>query len=219
MTSADARLGDSLNQYLDELAGNEFHPRDGRFAAFDPDLAQTVYRLRVRDDALAADSEFADRLLNDIMASEERRNPDSRAERADRTAPSGMRATLRRGSSLTFPRIWPSQGWAVVHLATAALIVLTVVSIFFAFGPGRPVRHEGGPGFFPAAPAPPENAEEAATLIWESTGDANLPLNNPGNLSIDPDGNLWVTDGLRNAFQVVSPEGDYIESWGTGGTG
>ena len=65
-----------------------------------------------------------------------------------------------------------------------------------------------------AVPAP------AAEFVWETTGGPGLPFDNkPLAAAVDPDGNLWVVDGARHQFQIFAPDGTYLESWGTPGSG
>jgi DNA-binding beta-propeller fold protein YncE len=62
-------------------------------------------------------------------------------------------------------------------------------------------------------------AAPVAELLWQSEGDPELPLGDPNNLAIDPQGNLWVTDGRNNRFQIFAPDGAFLEAWGTPGEG
>jgi DNA-binding beta-propeller fold protein YncE len=59
----------------------------------------------------------------------------------------------------------------------------------------------------------------SATSVWTSKGDEAAPFTNLNSVNIDPDGNLWVLDGPRGQFQILGPDGAFIESWGTPGTG
>src|SRR5688500_5299736 len=56
-------------------------------------------------------------------------------------------------------------------------------------------------------------------FLWESTGDPSLPLGNPAKVAIAPDDVLWVADGGNNQFQLIAPDGRFLERWGTPGSG
>ena len=51
-------------------------------------------------------------------------------------------------------------------------------------------------------------------LVWEAKGDPDNPLGNPYALAVDPAGNIWVEDSDRNQFQIIAPDGAFLESWG-----
>jgi DNA-binding beta-propeller fold protein YncE len=114
--------------------------------------------------------------------------------------------------------------WSFAPLATAALVLLTLIGSFFAFGPGRHGRNHPQPVHMPAisaTPATPETDESAlvATFLWASDGGPDLPFDDPYFLAFDPAGNLWVPDGHSGRFQIFSPDGAFLESWGTKGEG
>src|SRR6187402_2194891 len=56
-------------------------------------------------------------------------------------------------------------------------------------------------------------------FLWETRGDPADPLGNPAFLAVAPDGNVWVTDGPHNRFQIFAPDGTYLETWGETGAG
>lgn len=56
------------------------------------------------------------------------------------------------------------------------------------------------------------------TFLWQSTGGPD-PLYAPLSMTFDPEGNLWVTDAANSRFQIISPEGEYLETWGAAGDG
>jgi DNA-binding beta-propeller fold protein YncE len=58
-----------------------------------------------------------------------------------------------------------------------------------------------------------------ATYVWESRGDPDQPLSLPGHLALAPDGNVWVSDPGHDQFQILSPDGAFLEAWGTSGSG
>jgi DNA-binding beta-propeller fold protein YncE len=69
----------------------------------------------------------------------------------------------------------------------------------------------------PVARATP--AARAVPVAWQSTGGADLPFVDPFQLTIAPDGTLWVADGQNSRFQHFAPDGTFLEVWGTPGSG
>ncbi|MFT4040657.1 MAG: PQQ-binding-like beta-propeller repeat protein [Thermomicrobiales bacterium] len=69
----------------------------------------------------------------------------------------------------------------------------------------------------PLAAAPALAAEGSATFRWRAEG--KTPLARAYGMAIAPDGNIWVSDGLHNQFQIFSPDGEYVETWGKAGSG
>ncbi|MFN8593713.1 MAG: 6-bladed beta-propeller, partial [Thermomicrobiales bacterium] len=119
------------------------------------------------------------------------------------------------------PRFVPATktrgAWFPANLATAALLALTLVGIFYAFGPGRPSRTDRQalvPRIY-YTPSPPDlhRDQPAATWVWETEGGPGHPFGSAGFLAIDPDGNLWVADDANMEFQVFGPDGHFREVW------
>ena len=68
--------------------------------------------------------------------------------------------------------------------------------------------------------ATPESASAGpAEFVWATRGGPDHPLDMPAALAIDPEGNLWVTDGNHSRFQLFAPDGTFLEAWGTPGSG
>jgi outer membrane protein assembly factor BamB len=70
----------------------------------------------------------------------------------------------------------------------------------------------------PASPSTSPAAEVTAEFVWESTGGPE-PLGWAEFLAVDPRGNLWVAEGPPSRFQILSPEGEFLETWGAVGEG
>jgi DNA-binding beta-propeller fold protein YncE len=218
VTSADPRAAESLDRFLDELAGSEIQLLTVHPAEFDPSLAWAARRLRAHDDALSVDPAFADRLLQDILANAERPKARPLPEPHDVVNPASGRSPKSIWPVSAIGGKWSRSRWIMAQLATAVLLAVTLISSFLAFGPGHRERPEDAPAIIPAAATIPDAGQEVATPVWESRGDPAQPLDNPGHLTVAPDGNLWVMDGLRNQFQILSPDGNFLEHWGTAGT-
>jgi tripartite motif-containing protein 71 len=69
------------------------------------------------------------------------------------------------------------------------------------------------------------NAQEATPpagpveFLWETSGGPDTPLGNPSHLAVAPDETIWVADADNDRFQIFSPDGTFLEVWGTSGSG
>jgi tripartite motif-containing protein 71 len=108
----------------------------------------------------------------------------------------------------------PHRRFAVGHLATAALLLLSLAVSLLAVGVFRQRGEEtfGVPAVLPALQPNP------VTFVWSTTGDPAEPLDDPTYPAIDPDGNVWVPDGRNGRFQIFSPDGTLLEVWGEPGS-
>jgi DNA-binding beta-propeller fold protein YncE len=113
------------------------------------------------------------------------------------------------------------RGRWVGTIATAALLLLTLFGSLLVIGSGRLTRQHAIPTILPAVVATPEARPTGAIaeFVWETRGNPDSPLGLPGPLAVDAEGNLWITDSLHHQFQIVSPEGAYLETWGEPGSG
>jgi DNA-binding beta-propeller fold protein YncE len=68
----------------------------------------------------------------------------------------------------------------------------------------------------PATPAVPV-AGGQLEFLWESNGGTE-PIASAYGVGIDPQGNVWVSDS-KDRFHIVAPDGTFIETWGTSGSG
>lgn len=161
---------------------------------------ETLALLRARYRPPAPDSAFVARLEEDLM---------SNAPSIPIAAPSPLHQPHSTGQFA--PRSFAPGAW----LATAALLVLTLAAAFVALGPSR----SSTPVIAPAATTATPAAGSIAAFVWETAGDPDNPLLNVGHLAFDPAGNLWVADPGNNRFQILSPDGAFLEAWGTAGSG
>jgi diacylglycerol O-acyltransferase / trehalose O-mycolyltransferase len=54
--------------------------------------------------------------------------------------------------------------------------------------------------------------------LWSSTGGPD-GMKFPWDMSIDPQGRVWVADTGNSRFAIFSPDGTFVEDWGTKGSG
>jgi tripartite motif-containing protein 71 len=55
-------------------------------------------------------------------------------------------------------------------------------------------------------------------LEWVADGGSDV-FDYAQDVTVAPDGNLWVADLANRQFQIFAPDGTYLESWGTEGVG
>jgi outer membrane protein assembly factor BamB len=90
-------------------------------------------------------------------------------------------------------------------------------------GNGRIQKFRPLPPLAPAPAAAATSTNDAAVaapaeVVWRTTGGPE-PLTFTSALAFDPEGNLWVSDGGRNRFQIFAADGTFLETWGEGGSG
>ncbi len=207
---------DQVGRYWDAVARGDGAPDP----ALDPALARTIHRVH----GLAATPSVGarERVWQSVLAN---------AEAARRQEEGSMlRALMPNGRAVDVPGVGIPEGapsvrqrWFAAPLATAALVLLTLVGSYMVFGPGRGSRQEEPPVFIPAieaTPATPEAAEApVAAFVWQAEGDPAQPLDDPVRVAIDPQGNIWVNDGQHGRFQIFAPDGSFLEAWGAPGAG
>jgi sugar lactone lactonase YvrE len=54
--------------------------------------------------------------------------------------------------------------------------------------------------------------------VWQSTG-GDDGLDFPGSMALDPQGQLWVADTGNDRFAIFTPDGEFVETWGSRGDG
>src|SRR6478672_2166627 len=99
-----------------------------------------------------------------------------------------------RSARWTLPRLGRLHArWTLTHAAAPALIVLTLVTSFFASTPSRSGRQEETPAFFAmpsqAAATPTPAAAPVAELLWAVSGDQDGRFGMPDGAAIDAQGN------------------------------
>lgn len=115
----------------------------------------------------------------------------------------------------------------LAHAATILLLIGTLALLYVAtrgMRPDRPVVIVPAidvptpmPGATPSAT--PLAGSDPAQFLWRYQDPESEPFAISPQIAIDPDGNLWIVDGARMGFQIVSPEGQLREHWGTPGKG
>jgi outer membrane protein assembly factor BamB len=63
------------------------------------------------------------------------------------------------------------------------------------------------------AQADSPSPESATTLLWASDGDPDDPMGNTGDVTIAPDGRIWVADTGHSRFGILEPDGTFVEYW------
>jgi WD40 repeat protein len=59
----------------------------------------------------------------------------------------------------------------------------------------------------------------AVEALWAFQDPVAIPPALSPDITLAPDGNLWVVDGIEHGFRVFSPDGALIETWGELGSG
>ena len=126
------------------------------------------------------------------------------------TAPdwgSGMRPVSARVRIISLGR-GDSMSTALKYISAAGLVALlgSLLAINGVMSPDPEV-----------VPGAPQETQLMATSEWTTRGDPENGLSFVNALEIAPDGNIWVRDG-EGAFQIIAPDGTFIESWGTPGS-
>jgi DNA-binding beta-propeller fold protein YncE len=124
----------------------------------------------------------------------------------------------RYAAPLTLPEIAPQTRVTLRNAGEEPLVLLRLTVI-----PATLAANSGATGA-PAAVATSEvghlaaNPAEPVEFAWQTGGGPDLPLGDPYFLTIDPQGHLWVADGLNSRFQIFAPDGTFLEAWGDAGS-
>ena len=199
-----------VDRYWDAvLAGSAGPPGDD----IDPDLAATVQRVHALDVSPPRAPLFASTLWEDLMHTHAV-GVSALPPLPWRDAPSPRPpAVLRR---------WSSRGPdSPLSRIAAALVLVALIagSIVAALFPHRPHGSDRLPlSAVSQSPAAESSAVGTLELLWESTGGPE-PVKRPYGIGIAPNGNIWVSDAYRDRFQILAPDGTFIETWGASGDG
>ncbi|MGC4107841.1 MAG: PQQ-binding-like beta-propeller repeat protein [Thermomicrobiales bacterium] len=68
-------------------------------------------------------------------------------------------------------------------------------------------------------PAATPAQSTGATEVWSLTQGGSEPLFHPSAVRISPDGMIWVPNGRTSQYQIFTPDGAFIETWGKPGNG
>jgi sugar lactone lactonase YvrE len=119
----------------------------------------------------------------------------------------------------------------LAHVATILILLGTLTLLYIGFVRTRPsepvviVPAVEVPVATPAATPGPDKATPfvltapPVAFQWTFADAEHNHLALSPQLTVAPDGNLWVVDGVRMGFQILSPDGELLEHWGTPGTG
>lgn len=122
--------------------------------------------------------------------------------------------------------VW--QGKSAARKAVALL-----VTVFLAGCGGATSSGNGAPASTPAIPTlsaaapsatpagPTASPLPALELLWEKSGpEQPSPCCQTWWPAVDPlTGNVWVADSFANRYWIFKPDGTFVESWGTSGSG
>jgi acetyl esterase/lipase len=162
MAESDDPTMDAISRYWDALVQREEPLEEG----LDPTLAESIAWTISRDDAPAPDARFVRQLEDHLM-------PLSQTTTAILPATKPGLWTTWNGHAPA-PRLAPRDrnGLAPAHLATVALVVLTLVASLIVFSPGRPPRVDHPPVLLPAVagtPATPTEDELTVEMLLSTT--------------------------------------------------
>jgi hypothetical protein len=155
---SDAGQDEAIDRFWDQIA--QGRARDA--GDLDPTTAATLRRLHASDDRPGPDRAFTNRLREELM------HAHMHAHASEPFAE--LRLPLAPGDGIRpLPGRIDRRSFAA-HLATAALLLLTLVGSFFAFGIGRPGRLNDVPVFLPALGGTPV----AEAVVTETLFDADV---------------------------------------------
>jgi hypothetical protein len=157
-TGEPSRAQDAAGEYWDAL--NQGVPRPV-VPDLDPSLANIIDRVRTLDDARSPDLDFVTRLEQQIMGSSASTGLDLNVSQTTLTGSANGRWEGLR-MPLTLPRVdRPGRQWTA-SLATAALLLLTLVAGYVAFGGAlRPRQQDDMLAAIPAIVGTPDGSPSA----------------------------------------------------------
>lgn len=213
-----------LNQLWNDR-GTLGPPRPTANSATEATFMEILDRLDARDDAQLPDPIFVSRLERLLAATHPHSNTLPLAV-LDRPSPNGRLTTplpslhAARPSGIGRAK----QPRLLATLATAALVVLALVGSLVSFR--EPIQQHlvnSGPIMLPAIEGTPDSTPQITPPViedlWETQGGPDVPLDGPFGMAVDPRGNLWVADTGNARFQIFAPDGSFLETWGSAGSG
>ena len=172
---ADPRATDEQQRFWDAATGAGPAAPGG----LDPALTEAAGRLRALDRVPPPDPVFAAQLRDELTAAAARSLP----QVASRPGGRNERVQLPRRAGLpTWLAGRDRRRWALAQVATAALLVVTVLAAYVAFGPGRPQRVVVPPVAGSPTPATPSPSGVESELMLDPTV-ASLPAG--ANVGVD----------------------------------
>jgi sugar lactone lactonase YvrE len=141
--------------------------------------------------------------------------------------------------SFGVPPIGEPHRWSLTPVINALLVIITLLAVYLAVirpleppvvipivapeaTPATPaVEASPVPGATPEVPfwrtVPPPQV--GASVVWQIDGPQSTGTGLSSQLSVDPNGNLWVMDGANGRFQIYNKDGDRVDTWGQAGSG
>lgn len=211
----DSRFPTELRRYWDDIArGGPATPGD-----LDPELTALIRRLHAARDVPPPDPIYARRLREGLMHAATLPLP--RTNSLNGPGGNGLTVPPAGRPRLMLVPAAPPYRWPA-SLATALLVLLALIGGVFVFGPGKQ-RPQDAPAILSAISATPATPESAAgpgvEVVWQLSKMPDQHFIELGRPAIDPEGNLWVPDAFFDQYQIIAPDGTYLETWGASGSG
>ncbi len=201
----------------------------------DHDLLEQIEVVRRGHDLQAPDPQFVARLERDLLRAIS--NPAPRAEEQTRWVGASRNRSISdpRRSALPEYESAPSIGrrlgvWAVTAVVVLLVLVVGLAGVFDdpepqtlpfrAVDPNTPVAMTPVPTPVPTlSPLVVDSLNGIAEPLWVTSDTGSGTLEHPGFTNIDPEGRIWVVDGVTNTFVIYALDGTYLETWGAAGSG
>ena len=211
----DTRFLTNLRHFWDEIArGGSATPGD-----LDPELTALIRRLHATRDVPPPDPIYARRLREGLMHATTLPLP--RIDTLSGPVSNGLAAPPAKRPILPLLPAAPPR-WAPAQLVTGLLALMVLIGSVVAFS-GRWGPQEDAPAILSAisgTPAAPESAAGSGVeFVWQLSKVPDRHFIELGRPAIDPEGNLWVPDAAFDQYQIIAPDGTYIETWGASGNG
>jgi hypothetical protein len=149
----DPRFGERLERAWDAVMRGDPPPYD-----LEPAVMETLRRMHAHDHVPAPDPVFVRQLREELLSGPA---PPPMGGRAAAPGPDGRVLTLPSRIPQPAHPISPGRGrWIIAQAATALLLILTLVAVYVAFGPGRP-----HPADVPVVEATPPASPDVGVMI------------------------------------------------------